>query len=163
MILALIGGVAAGKTTLAHALQRELCWPHLGPDLTRAYQGQPYTENWAGLLEQVDALDHCIVESCITPVAYRERLARRESLSVYVVADRAVRLARMRSRGWTAGRVRSAVRLTPLVVAGVPIPRYPPCDGGPALSTLVVDMTEDDPAHAAGSVREHLSAHQAKG
>ena len=105
MIVALLGRAASGKTTLGRRLQEHFDLPLLGPDSVRKGRGQPRAQVWRALLEQVDAHEDCIIESCLVPAPYARRLHEEHSLIVHVCAHPRVRADRLRARGWNAKRI----------------------------------------------------------
>lgn len=95
-VIALLGPIASGKTTLANAiLERHPDWTHLSIDRVRDADG-----DWPDLIEQVYATETpLVVESVALLADYRAALTERHALLVCLVCPERVRASRVRVRG----------------------------------------------------------------
>lgn len=109
-VVAVLGYPAAGKSFLSNHLAESLGLAYL--DVNE--QGHRAQGRWESLINRLDAEEGpCIVESCISPEPYRQRLWARGVVVIKVVADEAVRRERLNRRNLRASEIRTLLAMKP--------------------------------------------------
>lgn len=94
-LIALLGPIASGKSTIAQAIVDRHPWRHVSIDRVRDAGG-----NWPDLIDQVEtATSPLVVESVALLADYRAVLDARHALIVCVTCKEPTRAARLRARG----------------------------------------------------------------
>lgn len=96
-VVAIVGAVASGKTTLANELHQLTGWQQLSIDTEREHDN-----DWPHLIARVQQLtEPAIIESVATPTAYRAALAHHTTTIVRCRCDEPERQRRLTQRGNT--------------------------------------------------------------
>ena len=108
MVVALVGKPASGKTYWRNALAAQLGWRSL--DI--ADYGYAGTGRWSRLLTDIASDLPVIIESCASPLEYRNLLARVPSMVIEVTASTSVRRGRLAERMLTSSEQKEWLRMS---------------------------------------------------